>query len=182
MKHFTKNWRMKKLKPNNKNIEPSELKQFWEDFAKRWKETINDEIKNEMELLSLARAVVEEAEKNAAENPATPEILIVVVEPEKKPYKKMITNDLEPMKEIVGGWIEHVTIGERRNGAKLGIILNEEGKLIGLPFNRRIIGYDDLVGNFFITAHNLEGDAITLTEEEANFFIERFTPIDINLR
>ena len=138
--------------------------------------------KREEELLRLARAVVEEAEESAAANPKTEEVLIVVVEPDKKPYKKIIKNDLEPMKEIVGGWIEHVSIGDRKNGARLGIILNEEGKLIGLPFNRRIVGFDDLVGTFFLTAHNLEGDTVNLTEEEAAYFIERFTPVEVYLR
>lgn len=164
----------------NEKLDP-EVKEFWEQFAKRWNQTVSEEIKKEEALLKLAKEVVEKAEKNAAENPATDEVLIVVVEPNKAPYKKTIKNDLDSMKAIVGGWIEHVTIGERRNGAKLGIILNEEGKLIGLPFNRRIIGFDDLVGTFFLTAHNLEGDTISLTEEEANHFIGCFTPIQVYL-
>lgn len=156
-----------------------QVKKFWEEFASKWNSVLNEDIQKEEELLRLAREVVEQAEKNAAENPATSEVLIVVVEPDKKPYRKMIQNDLEPMKEIVGGWIEHISIGERKNGARLGIVLNEEGKLIGLPFNRSIVGFDDLVGNFFITAHNLEGDTVSLTDEEAEFFIKKFTPVKI---
>lgn len=136
---------------------------------------------DDLSLLELARKYVDEAEENAAINPATPEILIVVVEPMKKPYKKVIPNTLDAMKEIVGGWIENVFIGKTEKNADVGIVLNEEGKLMNLPYNRRIIGFDILVGNFFITAYNRQGDNISLTDEEADFYIKRFTMIDVFL-
>jgi hypothetical protein len=135
-------------------------------------------------LLTLAAQVVDEAEANAAANPTSEEIQIVIVEPMKKPYKKVIPNNLDEMKKIVGGWIENVTIGETPTGARVGIVVNEEGKLIGLPYNRRIIGRggsDILVGNFFITAYNLEGDNVSLTDEQADKFIRRFAPMEVYL-
>ena len=133
-------------------------------------------------LLDVARKVVRETEANAAANPSTDEILVVVVEPGKKPYKKVIPNSLDSMKEIVGGWIENVFIGETKMGARVGIVLNEEGKLIGLPANRRIHfqrGSDTLVGNLFITAYNMQGDNVTLTDAEAEFYIKRFAAQDV---
>lgn len=135
----------------------------------------------EENLFDLARKIVQEAEANALANPKTDEILIVVVEPHKMPYKKIIPNTLEAMKEIVEGWIENVFIGKTEKGARVGIVVNEEGKLFGLPFNRRLVGRDDLVGNMFITAYNLEGDSISLTEKEADFYIRQFSTLEVYL-
>lgn len=132
-------------------------------------------------LIHLAKQVVQEAEANAKANPTSNHIQVVVVEPMKKPYKKTISNNLDSMREIVGGWIENVFIGETDTGARLGIVLNEEGKLIGLPFNRKITGFDILVGTFFITAYNLQGDNVSLTDEQAECFIRQFQPMEVYL-
>lgn len=141
--------------------------------------------KGEMaELLELARQVVIEAEANAAANPSSREIQVVIVEPMKKPYKKTIPNDWEAMRNIVGGYIENVTIGTTASGARISIVVNEEGKLIGLPFNRRIMGKggsDLLVGTFFITAYNLEGDNVSLSDAECEQYIRRFAALEIYL-
>jgi hypothetical protein len=99
----------------------------------------------------------------------------------KKPYKKTIPNHLDAMKEIVGGWIENVFIGETETGARIGMVVNEEGKLIGLPPNRAIRNFDILVGTFFITAYNLEGDNVSLTDKEAERFIRQFDALEVSL-
>jgi hypothetical protein len=135
-------------------------------------------------LLRLAAQVVEEAEENAAANPTSAEIQVVIVEPMKKPYKKVIPNNLDAMKEIVGGWIENVTIDKTATGARVSIVVNEEGKLIGLPYNRRIIGRggsDILVGPFFITAYNLEGDNVSLSDDDADRLVRRFAAMEVYL-
>jgi hypothetical protein len=110
-------------------------------------------------------------------------IQVVIVEPFKKPYKKTIPNTLAAMKKIVGGYIENLFIGETETGARLGIVLNEEGKLIDLPFNRKVIGsrgfLDNVVGTFFITAYNLQGDAISLSDKQAERYIKRFTAMEV---
>lgn len=139
---------------------------------------------DDLELLDLARKIVAEAEENAAANPTSEEIQIVVVEPMKKPYKKKILNALDQMQEIVGGYIENITIERTNTGAMVGITLNEEGKLQGLPFNRRIMGRgfsDILVGTFFITAYNLEGDNVSLTDKDAEKYIKKFEGLEIYL-
>ena len=137
------------------------------------------------ELLRMAFKVVQEAEANAEKNPTSDQIQIVIVEPFKKPYKKTIQNDLAAMKEIVGGYIENVFIGETKTGARVGIVCNEEGKLKDLPFNRRILGNkgiaDVLVGRFFITAYNMQGESISLTDAQAEWYIKRFTAIEVYL-
>ena len=63
----------------------------------------------------------------------------------------------------------------------MAIVLNEEGKLEELPFNRHIVGFDILVGTFFITAYNLEGDNVSLTNEEVEKYIRTFSPIEVYL-
>jgi hypothetical protein len=133
------------------------------------------------ELIEIARRYVEEAEADAERNPTSERIQIVIVEPEEEPYKIIIDNSLDVFQKIVGGYLEHALIGRTKTGAKISIHLNEEGKLENLPFNRNIVGFDVLVGTFFITAFNLEGDYISLTDEECDHYIKRFTPIEVYL-
>jgi Domain of unknown function (DUF3846) len=132
------------------------------------------------ELFDLARQVVEQAEESARKHPKSDEILVVIVEPSKKPYKKIIKNELGKFNGIVEGYIENVFMGEK-NGKKFGIVINEEGKLIGLPVNRIIVGFDVLVGNMCITAYNYEGDNVSLTDAEADRFVRQFTPVEVYL-
>jgi hypothetical protein len=141
---------------------------------------MNNNYKN-LELIEIARKFVEEAEADAKRNPSSEKLQVVIVEPDKKPYKAIIDNSLEAFNKIVGGYIENLFIGRTQKGAKVGIVLNEEGKLIELPYNRHIVGLDILVGTFFITAYNLEGDNISLTDEEAEKYIRAFSPIEIYL-
>jgi hypothetical protein len=137
--------------------------------------------KTNLELFNLAMQIIKEADANAAENPTADFVQVVVVEPHKKPFKKTIKNDLDAMHEIVGGYIEHFFIGETKKGARVGITLNEEGKLLDLPFNRLLVEKDILVGNFFITAHNLQGDMVSLTDDECETYIRKFEPLEIRL-
>lgn len=70
-----------------------------------------------------------------------------------------VPNTLEALQELVGGYIEVVGIG---NG--LLLVMNEEGKIKGLPENVRCL-YDTIVGPVFITADKDE-DFRSLTTEE----------------
>ena len=141
---------------------------------------MNNNYKNQ-ELIEIARKYVEEAEADAERNPTSDKLQVVIVEPDKKPYKAIIENELEAFNKIVGGYIENLFIGRTKKGAKVGIVLNEEGKLVELPYNRHIVGLDILVGTFFITAYNLEGDNISLTDEEVEKYIRVFSPMEIYL-
>lgn len=133
------------------------------------------------ELLDLMKKYIDQAEMDAAINAASDEILVVVVEPFKKPYKKIIANHIDPMNEIVGGYIEIINLHRSKTGAQICITCNEEGKLMNLPFNRRIIGFDIIAGTFFLTAYNMQGDNISLTDQDAADLIKKFTPIEIYL-
>jgi hypothetical protein len=134
------------------------------------------------DLLKLAAEYVKAAEDNAAANPTSDLIQVVIVEPMKKPYKKLIRNDAKAFNEVVGGYFEILNIGRTDKGATVAIHLNEEGKLIGLPYNRRIINFDILVGTFFISAYNMQGDNISLSNEECERYIKRFAPMEVYVK
>ena len=74
---------------------------------------------------------------------------VLVIEPHKKPYEKDVDHTLESLQGIVGGLIEPIYLDD------VAIVVNEEGKINGLSFNRalrdenrRIL--DLLLGTFFI--------------------------------
>ncbi len=71
-------------------------------------------------------------------------IEVIIKEPGKAPYKKEISNKLYDLQKEVGGFIETVTVG-----SDLVIICNEEGRLIGLPYNCTVLGFD-FVGTIII--------------------------------
>ena len=70
------------------------------------------------------------------------EIKVLKVKPHEHPEVYMLKNTLEAMQEAVGGYIDIVGLDDN-----VCILLNDEGKLIGLEGNRRI-GSDIIVGNF----------------------------------
>lgn len=77
-----------------------------------------------------------------------------------------ITGTLKSMQELVGGYIETVPYGHIRG---LVCVVNEEGKLLGLPPNKIIAdGEDIIVGDFFVALVDGE-DIIGLNEP-----LERF--------
>ena len=75
---------------------------------------------------------------SAALHPNGPEeMTVLVVEPKKEPYVKTIPSGLESLQHEVGGDIEAVYPFED----PVALIVNEEGKIEGLPLNRGL--YDD---------------------------------------
>ena len=96
---------------------------------------------------------------------------VLIVEPNKLPYKKTIKNDLETKQKIVGGLIEVTSILDDDDVA---LICNEEGKVYGLPLNRDI-GYDIIAGTFIIAGEvDEEGKFTSLTEEQIERYKKRF--------
>lgn len=71
-----------------------------------------------------------------------------------------IPNTLEAMQEVIGGYIETVTLP---NG--LVLVMDEEGRLKGLRENVRCVQFGTIVGRIFITA--AEGESFrSLTVDE----------------
>ena len=78
-------------------------------------------------------------------------ITVIAIEPGKKPYVQEIQSGLESLQKEVGGDIQAVYPYEDA----VAIICAEEGKLMGMPFNRALRDedgniYDILVGKFLI--------------------------------
>lgn len=64
-------------------------------------------------------------------------ISVIIKQPGRVPYKTAISPTLENLQKTVGGYIETVTIAE-----DAVIICNEEGRLMGLPHNCKVMGVD----------------------------------------
>lgn len=76
---------------------------------------------------------------------------VLLVQPGKYPQKVSISRDLESLQKMVGGYISF-TYPFKEN---VGIVLNDEGKLYGLPFNRALRDesgdpYDTINGDFLV--------------------------------
>lgn len=78
---------------------------------------------------------------------------ILIVEPEKAPREAVIEHTLEAMQAVVGGPIQAVYPFEE----PVALICNDEGKSLGLPWNRMLRDssgeiYDIIPGTFFLCA------------------------------
>lgn len=71
-------------------------------------------------------------------------MIAIKKEPGKRPVVVEIEDDLKALQEAVGGWIETVTLPYG-----LCVICNEEGRIMGLPFNTIFAGIP-LVGTFLV--------------------------------
>ena len=102
------------------------------------------------------------------------QITALMVEPGKHPRVTTLGTELDDLQKAVSigadyqGLIEIINIG---NGDCL--LCNEEGKLIGLEGNRRL-GSDIIVGVFYITGADDEGNLVSLSEEKIKHYTEQF--------
>ena len=96
------------------------------------------------------------------------EITVVKVEPMKAPTIATLANDLDSLQKAVSigadyqGLIELLYLEDN-----VSVLLNEEGKLIGLPPNRRL-GNDILCGVFFNNNGNIVYDIDLKSKKEYN--------------
>ncbi len=98
-------------------------------------------------------------------------INVLIVEPNELPYEKEIPNTLKAKQNIVGGLIECTGMIDDPD---VILIMNEEGKINHLPFNRDI-GYDIIAGTFIIVGDDIEnGDFKSLTKEQVEKYKKRF--------
>lgn len=98
------------------------------------------------------------------------QIRVLIIEPGKVPYEKRIDNDYRAMQKVVDGCIEYVDLPE----SDCHLYCNDEGKLNGLPGNRRLGHGDIICGTFLICAHNDEGEDVSLSDEQLHRYTERF--------
>ena len=100
-------------------------------------------------------------------------ITALLVEPGRQPRTVEIANELKSLQDAVGGYIEVVYPFKD----PVCLIMNEEGKIIGLPQNRPIFidgkFVDMLVGSFLVVGDGGE-DFCSLTPELAEKYTEHF--------
>ena len=98
----------------------------------------------------------------------------LIIEPGKFPRRIEIANELDELQKAVGGNIEVA----RYFHEPVGLIVNEEGKIIGLPLNRTIYGDDgedkDIMAGTFLIVGLTEDDFKSLTEKQMEKYEEKF--------
>lgn len=92
---------------------------------------------------------------------------IVVKNVGEKPVVKEIERDLVEFKDIVGGYIECVNIGEN-----ILCVCNEEGKILGLRANFAV-GMDIICGNAFFCSKGYD-DFESLNDEQIKMIMDVF--------
>ena len=103
------------------------------------------------------------------------EIRVLVVEPEKPPYERIIST-LEDMQSIVNGHIETAYPFPE----PVALVVNEDGKNLGLPYNRAIMDESGLLptdiicGTFFVAGVG-EDDFVSLTDEQVQRYTELYS-------
>ena len=103
---------------------------------------------------------------------------VLVVEPERTPYVKEIPHTLEALQQEVGGLIEVIY----PYADLVGLVCNEEGKLLGLPLNRALFDkggemFDIICGTFLVTGLGAE-DLASLPPDLLEKYYRRFQAIE----
>lgn len=99
---------------------------------------------------------------------------VLVVEPERKPYAKVIDNTLESLQREVGGYIQAIYPFED----EVAIICDEEAKLNNKPLNRSLRDssgeiYDVIAGTFLVVGLT-EDNFGSLSEEQMKEYSRYF--------
>jgi hypothetical protein len=102
---------------------------------------------------------------------------VLIVEPLKVPYEKEIDGSLASMQAVVGGLIQLLYPFD---DPELALICNDEGKILGLPYNRALRDedgriYDVVAGTFFLCRAPADSENLAgLTEGQVKFCMNRF--------
>ena len=102
------------------------------------------------------------------------------MQPEKYPKKVSISRGLESLQKMVGGYISFTYPFKE----DVGIVLNDEGKLLGLPFNRALRDengnpYDIINGDFLVvglTDDDISSLSPELMDKFERLFLEQPRP------
>lgn len=107
------------------------------------------------------------------------QVKALMVEPYKHPCVVELECDLDSLQKAVSigapkqGLIEFVYLEDN-----VSLMLNEEGKLIGLTPNRWL-GEDILCGVFYVVAENDDGELMSLTQEQQERYSKMFYDPDV---
>lgn len=96
---------------------------------------------------------------------------VLYIKPNELPIKMTIRNNLQEKQKLVDGNIEYTYL---QNCNDIALICNEEGKVLGLPFNRDI-GHDIIFGNFIVIGDDPSlGEDRSLTPEQIEKYSKYF--------
>lgn len=99
---------------------------------------------------------------------------VLIVKPGYAPYEAEI-NGLHEMQDVVGGLIQAIYPFRE----KVAVVCNEEGILLGMPFNRSVPGgYGGVFGPFFVCGIGAE-DFCSLTPEQIKTYKKEFHNAEI---
>ena len=93
-------------------------------------------------------------------------ILVKVLE---QPKVIEIEHNLSTLQKYVGGTIDIVEIEE-----DVDIIINDEGKLLGLSPNLVLYEFRDIIVGDFLVVGQKNGETISLSEEKIEKYMKRF--------
>lgn len=101
-------------------------------------------------------------------------IKVIKVEPKKEPEVVMLNNEYKDLSAAVGGLIQMVY----PYSDKVGLMLNDEGKLLGMEPNRSLKDedgniYDVIAGTFYVVGLDEENFG-SLSEELIEKYIKKF--------
>jgi len=91
---------------------------------------------------------------------------VIVCRVGQPPVVEEIATGLKPMQDIVGGYIEDVRLEGEYGGAGVDLYCDEEFLLKSYQPNRLIRNDLAIHGDFFISAHDEEGETVTLTDAQ----------------
>jgi len=110
-------------------------------------------------------------------------IRVLVKSPGGKPETREISKGLEPMQEIVGGYITTAYLPEL-DEAGITLWANDEGLIEGLEPNIVMPWGDIIVGTIFLSGHDEEGDTTGLSDDQlelAKAVLNQLTPTEDEL-
>ena len=112
---------------------------------------------------------------------AKEKMTVLAVEPGKEPYVQEISGSLESLQHEVGGDIQAIYPDK-----DIAIICADEGKLMGMPFNRALRDedghiYDVLVGKFLIVGLGKE-DFTSLPDKLIEKYHDKFKTPEMMIR
>ena len=102
-------------------------------------------------------------------------IRVLMIAPGKEPDIVTLDNNLDALQKAVSieapsqGLIEIINLD-----SKTCLLCNEEGKLLGLEPNRRLLWHDIIVGVFYICGQSKDGELRSLSEERIRFWSHVF--------
>ncbi len=93
------------------------------------------------------------------------QVLVMVKPVGLHPVCRVVDNDLKPLQEIVGGYIEVIPYWPPGMPGEIIAFCNDEGKYEGLTTNYTIPG-DEIVGDVVFTRSGEEGQTVSLTDDD----------------